>query len=360
MEVPSVNPENVANVYNIDGLFRGFAVYLDSAGLAEIRSHGYVKYVEEDSIMSIDAFTDRQDWGQIRVNQKGRNLATNNANYSYANAYPNQNLDITVWNFNSGIQAAFQYDGSAATVCVVDTGVLATHQEVTGRVDASVSYVAGESTDGNGHGTHVAGSCCGRFRGVARASRITSAKVLSNAGSGTNANVISGINWCANRATDLSKTWIISMSLGGGQSTPINDAVNAAANNSVPVVAAGNENGDSCTRSPASASRAITVAASDKDDTKASFSNVGTCVNVWAPGVSIHSSWYTSTTAYNTISGTSMATPLVSGLVAFFGNTGGQRRDAALSNLQRTGTSGAIRNCPTNTPNMLVSSGRTP
>jgi len=244
-------------------------------------------------------------------------------------------------------------------VCVVDTGVRNTHQEVAGRIDGSISYVAGQTTDGNGHGTHVAGSCCGRYRGMARNTRITWAKVLSDAGSGTNANVISGVNWCANRVNTTTRTWIISMSLGGGQATAVNDAVNAAAQSSVPIVAAGNENTDACTRSPASATRAITVAATDKDDTKASFSNVGTCVNIWAPGVSIHSAWYTSDTAYNTISGTSMATPLVSGIAAALA-TSGMNRDQSLAALQSRGVSGAVRNCPTNTPNLLAATGRTP
>jgi len=195
---------------------------------------------------------------------------------------------------------------------------------------------------------------------VSLASRIASAKVLTNAGSGQNTWVISGINWCANRFNDASRTWVLSLSLGGGLSTPVNDAINSAATNSVPVVAAGNENADACTRSPASASRAITVAASDKDDTKASFSNVGQCVNIWAPGVSIHSSWYTGDANYNTISGTSMATPLVSGLVAMLGNQSGLRRDAAMTALQQNGVNGVIRNCPANTPNILAASGRTP
>jgi len=361
MEVPSVDPTKVEGVWNIESMFRGFATYLNAAGLAEIRSHKYIKYVEEDAVVTLDAFTDRQDWGQIRVNQRARNLTTNTASYSYASSYPNQNLDITVWNFVAGVQAQFTQDGSRSSVCVIDTGVRATHQEITGRVDAQINYSSDSSAaDGNGHGTHVAGSCCGRFRGVARNSRIASAKVLTNAGSGQNAWVISGINWCANRYNDATRTWVLSLSLGGTASTAVNDAINSAAVNSVPVVAAGNDNGDACTKSPASATRAITVAASDKDDTKASFSNFGQCVNIWAPGVSIHSGWYTGDANYNTISGTSMATPLVSGLVAFFGNTQALKRDQAMSVLQSNGVNGVIRNCPANTPNILAATGRTP
>jgi cerevisin len=361
MEVPSVDPERVENVYNIYNLFRGFAAYLNSSDVEVLRAHSYVQYIQEDAVVTLDAFTDRQDWGQIRINNAGgnRNLSTNSATYTYAGTtYPNQNLDVTTWNFVSGVQQTYQQDGNRGTVCVVDTGIRATHSELTGRVDATTSYVTGQTTDGNGHGTHVAGSCCGRYRGVARAARISSAKVLADNGSGTNSAVISGINWCANRATDSTRTYIISMSLGGDANTAVNDAINAAGTRTVPVVAGGNDNGDACNKSPASARMAITIAASDKDDTKASFSNHGPCVDLWAPGVSIHSSWYTSDTAYNTISGTSMATPLVSGLVATYANLRTWTRDGAVAELERIGVKGAIKNCPTNTKNILASTGR--
>jgi subtilisin family serine protease len=360
IEVPGVDLEEVNNVYNIENKFRGFAAYLNPTGLSNLLQHKYVKYIEEDGVVQLDAFTDRQDWGQIRVNQRARNLNTNSASYSYASGYPNQNLDTTVWNFQSGIQGAISGNSARAVVCVVDTGIRATHQELAGRVDATTSFVSGQTTDGNGHGTHVAGSCCGRYRGVATSVRIASAKVLSDQGSGTNANVISGINWCANRAPS-GMTNIISLSLGGASATAVNDAINNVAPRSVPVVAAGNENTNACTRSPAGAAQAITVAASDKDDTKASFSNYGTCVDIWAPGVSIHASWYTSDTAYNTISGTSMATPLVSGLVATMAPTSGYlTRNDALSSLYARAVNGTIRSNPAGTPNVLASTGRTP
>jgi subtilisin family serine protease len=364
LELPSVNPAVVDAGYNIGNKFRGFAGFLNAAQVAEIRNHKYVKYVEEDSIATTMApFTDRQDWGQIRVNQRTRNLATNSAQYTYATGYPNQNLDTDTWNFQPGIQADFKNSGTTAEVCVIDTGVRATHQEISGKVDAQINFTNDTNgfNDGNGHGTHVAGSCCGRYRGVAKAARVTSAKALSNSGSGQWAWIISAIQWCANRNVNDRRTYIMSMSLGGGIQTSVNDAINAAAPMSIPVVAAGNENTDACTRSPASAAEAITVMASDKDDNKASFSNYGRCADIWAPGVSVHSGWYTSDTAYNTISGTSMATPLVSGLIAFYAdddNNPPLSRNKAMAELRVIGTQDAVRNNPANTPNILAATGR--
>jgi len=363
LELPSVDPAIVDAGYNIDNRFRGFAGFLNAAQLAEIRNHKSVKYVEEDSIASIEDFTDRQDWGQIRVNQKSRNLQTNNTAYSYANGYPNQNLDISVWAFESGIQAPYKNSGDTAEVCIIDTGVRSTHQEISGKVDAQENFTNDTNgfNDGNGHGTHVAGSCCGKFRGVAKNARLSSAKALSNSGSGQWTWIISAIQWCANRNVGDRRTYIMSLSLGGAIQLSVNDAINAAASQSIPVVAAGNENGDACTRSPASAVEAITVMASDKDDNKATFSNFGRCADVWAPGVSIHSGWYTSDTAYNAISGTSMATPLVSGLLAFYGDDAKNppfTRQEAIHELRAVGVENAIRNCPANTVNLLAFTGR--
>jgi len=361
-EVPSISKIDAG--YNIGDTFRGFGAYLNAAQVAEIRNHKYVKYVEEDSIATITAFTDRQDWGQIRVNQKNRNLTTNNPSYTYATSYPNQNLDNTVWDFVAGVQAPFKNTGTKAEVCIIDTGVRATHQEIQGRVISQINFTNDTNgfNDGNGHGTHVAGSCCGSFRGVARQTSVVSAKALNNGGSGQWTWIISAIQWCADRNNNPTRTYITSMSLGGGLTLAVNDAINAAADFTIPVVAAGNENGDACTRSPASAARAITVMASDKDDQKATFSNFGRCADIWAPGVSVHSGWYTTDVAYNTISGTSMATPLVSGLIAYYTDDESIAitRDAALHELHKTGTQDAIRNCPQGTINVLASDGRLP
>ena len=209
--------------------------------------------------------------------------------------------------------------GSGVTAYIVDTGMLMTHTEFTGRVRAGYDEVDNDSdpTDCNGHGTHVAGTVGGTTYGVAKSVSLVPIRVLDCSGSGSTAGVIAGINWAI---TDhVSGPAVLSMSLGGGSSKSMDDAVAAAVADGITVVvAAGNSNTDACTSSPAEEPTAITVAASDSSDARASFSNYGSCVDIFAPGVSITSSWYSSTTATAVLSGTSMATPHVSGAAAVY------------------------------------------
>lgn len=315
-------------------------------------------------------FTSRPDYGQVRINQKGaRNLATTPANLYNQTTYPNANNSTDSWDWTSAVYNGYRYPntGSGARVWIVDTGVLQNHQEfvVNGRsrVVVSQDYVNSSNggTDCNGHGTHCAGSAAGNYRGVAPGAEIGNVRVLNCVGSGTNANVVSGFNYVANNQAS-GKMNILSASLGGGKSTTTDNAINSAASAGViPVVAAGNDsNANACNYSPAGAAQAITVAASNKDDTRATFSNAGTCVDVFSPGQNIHSSWYTSTTTYNTISGTSMATPLAAGAIAIYGTISGNtnaRVDAVKSAIQRTGTSGQLSSVGlTGTPNLIINS----
>jgi len=226
------------------------------------------------------------------------------------------------------LEGDYKYDdeGSGVQAFIVDTGILTTHNEFGGRAIFGANYVNdGRNTDCNGHGTHVAGTVGGTTYGVAKKSTLIAVKVLGCTGSGTTAGVISGVQYVANNKKG--KPSVANMSLGGGFSKPLNDAVAAAVKAGVVfVVAAGNENNDACLSSPASEPSAITVGATDVQDSgislqkdiRSSFSNFGKCVKILAPGSLIKSAWYTSNTATNTISGTSMASPHVCGAAALY------------------------------------------
>ncbi|MFD7404801.1 S8 family peptidase [Streptomyces sp. NPDC059866] len=208
--------------------------------------------------------------------------------------------------------------GQGVTAYVIDTGVRITHSDFGGRASYGYDAVDNDNTaqDGNGHGTHVAGTVAGNAYGVAKKARIVGVRVLNNSGSGTTAQVVAGIDWVAQNAV---KPAVANMSLGGGADTALDTAVrNAIASGVTFAVAAGNETTNASTRSPARVTEAITVGATTSGDAKASYSNYGTVLDLFAPGSSITSSWHTSDSATNTISGTSMATPHVAGAAALY------------------------------------------
>jgi len=253
-------------------------------------------------------------------------------------------------------------------IWVVDTGVLSNHQEFiagTSRVirNHDVVTAGGNAQDCNGHGTHCAGSAAGQHRGLSTRAWIGNVRVLNCQGSGTNANVISGFNHVSNNQVTTHNGValygnIMSVSLGGGASQTSDDAVNnAVANGVIAVVAAGNDNGNACNSSPARAAQAITVMASNAVDARASFTNTGSCGTVFAPGQSIHSSYYTSTTAYSTLSGTSMATPLTAGAIGIYVTSVGATRGTAVvkTAIGNFGTRNAVTGTLlAGTPNIIV------
>ncbi|MEU1435184.1 S8 family peptidase [Streptomyces sp. NPDC005775] len=208
--------------------------------------------------------------------------------------------------------------GEGVTAYVIDTGVRTTHEEFGGRAGSGFDAVDNDDSadDGNGHGTHVAGTIAGATYGVAKKAKIVAVRVLDDSGSGTTEQVVAGIDWVTENHQGPS---VANMSLGGGADEALDAAVQKAIASGVTfAVAAGNESSDAGGGSPSRVPEAITVASSTVDDEQSSFSNYGSVVDIYAPGSDITSSWNDSDTGSNTISGTSMATPHVVGAAAVY------------------------------------------
>ncbi|KAI2465148.1 subtilisin-like protein [Annulohypoxylon bovei var. microspora] len=234
--------------------------------------------------------------------------------------------------------------GTGITAYIVDTGIMVTHEDFQGRATMGFNAVeAEEATDLNGHGSHVSGTIGGATFGVAKNVQLVGVKVLDADGGGTNADVIDGLNFVASNATKGKA--VMNMSLGGPKSQAVNDAIERLFSNGVvPVVAAGNEAQDAANVSPASSPNAITVGAIDQtNDRRASFSNFGTIVDVFAPGVSVESVGISNNTASEVLSGTSMASPHIAGLAAYLMSLEGITNATAVSDRIKAlgGASGA-------------------
>lgn len=257
--------------------------------------------------------------------------------------------------------STYYYDtqaGQGIDVYVIDTGVLTTHSQFGGRATWGANFADSSNTDGNGHGTHCAGTVAGSTYGVAKKANIIAVKVLRADGSGTNSGVISGIQWASNTARSKGKSSksVASMSLGGGKSSAVNSAVAAAVNTGMTfVVAAGNDNANAANYSPASEPSAITVGATTSSNARSSFSNYGSSVDIFAPGSSILSAWIGSNTATNTISGTSMACPHVAGLAAYLmGVEGLSGSSAVTARIKSLGLTNRLSSVGTGSPNLLA------
>ncbi|EXG32590.1 serine protease [Acinetobacter pittii] len=315
-----------------DAVLKGFAIYLpDVAGTAFVeamKKNPKVVSVENDTIMKIDATTQSNpDWGLDRIDQK--NLPLDSA-YSYSQT------------------------GSGTTAYIVDTGILSTHQQFSGRVLSGYTAISdGNGTsDCHGHGTHVAGTVGGSTYGVAKNVSLVPIRILGCDGSGASSNVIAGLDWILKNGK---KPAVVNMSLGGEANASLDSAVENLFNNGyVMVVAAGNSNTDACSTSPARVSKAITVAATDSTDTRASYSNYGSCVDIFAPGSQINSSWIGSNTATKVLNGTSMATPHVVGVVAeMLQSTPTTIPQTISTNLLNQASSNVVKN-PSGSPNRLL------
>ncbi|MEV6356313.1 S8 family peptidase [Streptomyces hydrogenans] len=245
--------------------------------------------------------------------------------------------------------------GEGVTAYVIDTGVRISHQDFGGRASHGFDAVDNDDSadDGNGHGTHVAGTVAGTAHGVAKKARIVAVRVLDDNGSGTTEQVVAGIDWVAQHHSGPS---VANMSLGGGADEALDAAVKRAVDSGVTfAVAAGNETSDAGQGSPARVPEALTVASSTKDDEQSEFSNFGSVVDLYAPGSEITSAWNDSDTGVKTISGTSMASPHVAGAAALYlaGHPSATPADVAAA-LTGGATEGAIKNPSSGTPNKLL------
>jgi subtilisin family serine protease len=305
---------------------KGFSAKLDKRALAQVENDPAVAYVEPDQVMTVvQTQQPNATWGLDRIDQ--RNLPLNTT-YTYTRT------------------------GAGVKAYIIDTGLRFSHAQFAGRAQSGLDAVdGGNADDCNGHGTHVGGTVGGSTHGVAKGVTLVGVRVLGCNGSGSTSGVIAGINWVTSDHP-AGMPAVANMSLGGGASTALDNAVNASIADGVTyVVAAGNSNTNACNSSPARVANAVTVAATTSSDARSSFSNFGTCVDVFAPGSSITSAWHTSDTATNTISGTSMASPHVAGVAALLlqGSSGNVHGP-----IVNTATPGVVTNAGSGSPNRLV------
>jgi subtilisin family serine protease len=276
----------------------GFALTLPTDAVAGLSHDPRIDFVEADGVVTADTTQSNATWGIDRIDQRALPLSHT---YTYTAT------------------------GAGVKAYIIDTGIRFTHTQFGGRAIKGVDEVTsgGSASDCNGHGTHVSGTVGGSTYGVAKSVTLVAVRVLNCNGSGTTSGVVAGVDWVTGNHA-AGQPAVANMSLGGGVSSALDTAVrNSIADGVSYAIAAGNGNifgvaQNACNTSPARVAEAMTVSATNSTDTKASWANYGTCVDWFAPGVSITSAWYSSDTATNTISGTSMATPHTTGVAALY------------------------------------------
>jgi cerevisin len=346
----------VKHTFHVAGSLMGYAGHFHEDVIEQVRRHPDVEYIEKDSevrTMSEGTVEKNAPWGLARISHRD---------------------SLSFGNFNKYLYA--EEGGEGVDAYVIDTGTNVEHVDFEGRANWGKTIPQGDvDEDGNGHGTHCSGTIAGQKYGVAKKANVYAVKVLRSNGSGTMSDVVKGVEWAVEAHIKKSKKGdkkfkgsVANMSLGGGSSRTLDLAVNAAVDAGIHfAVAAGNDNADACNYSPAAAQKAVTVGASTLGDERAYFSNYGKCTDIFAPGLNILSTWTGSKYATNTISGTSMASPHIAGLLAYYVSlapakdsafavadvTPKQLKDALIN----IATKDTLTDIPADTPNLLAWNG---
>lgn len=331
-EIKAAPGRAITAKYTYKNALNGFAAALSAEQVCAFEKRPNIEFIERDQTLSIQDTQPGATWGLDRIDQSARPLS---GSYDYSTK------------------------GNGVTAYVIDTGIQTKHPDFAGSLLPGFSAIRGGVEDCNGHGTHVAGTIGGVIYGIAKDVKLVPVRVLDCNGSGSNSGVILGVDWVRGQALANPSKAVANMSLGGGVSPALDTAVSNLINSGVTVVvAAGNSNADACNSSPARVPNAITVAASDINDSLATFSNKGTCVDIIAPGVNIKSAWLITkrnSSGVNTISGTSMAAPHVAGVVArYLSANSNATPNSVATAILGSASSDKISSVPSGTPNKLL------